>query len=62
MDMLLFEDTKILHRVALNVLKIKEKEILATNGIENLIPCLRKGLRDTEYQENDDLFFKAMLA
>lgn len=58
MDQVLFENTKAMHRIALNVLKIREKEILAVSGIENLIPFLRKGVKGTEFEDNEDLFYK----
>lgn len=61
-DILLYENRKILFKVGLNILKLKESELLLIDGLEELIPCLRQGLKDTIYEEDEDLFFKLMFA
>ena len=60
LDILLFEGIHILFRVGLNFLKLKESELLSVNGMENLLLSLRRGLRDTIYEEDNDLFFRLM--
>ena len=62
MDALLSENNKILYRVALNILKVREKQLLEIDSLEMLIIAIREGLKGTEYEEDDDLFCKSMFS
>ena len=57
MDTFLFERQKILYRVSLAIIKIKEKELLALNGMDRLLPFLTKAFQGPIW-EDDDAFFK----
>ncbi len=59
-EIVLSENLKIIYRASLALLKIKEKELLALSGVDTIVNCIRQGLRGTEYEGNDDQFFKTM--
>lgn len=55
-DVMLNEHTKIFYRVALAILKIKEKTLLNLNGLEDIMNCL-KTFNEPEFKD-EDLFMK----
>ena len=59
-EIILSEKLKIIYRASLTLLKIKEKELLTLSGVDHIVNSIRQGLRGTEYEGKDDLFFKNM--
>jgi Rab-GTPase-TBC domain len=56
-DCLLFERNKIIYRVALAILKIKQKKIVKAKSMEEMM-ALFKEYKEPEFFDNDDKFMK----
>ena len=56
-DCLLFERNKIIYRVALAILKIKQKKIVKAKSMEEMM-ALFKEYKEPEFFDSDDKFMK----
>ena len=63
-DTFLFEKFKILYRVALAIIKIKEKKLLQCKTMDKVMECL-KTFKEPEFQDDDkfiEICFKLSLS
>ena len=56
MDTLLFEKQKILYRISLAILKIKEKELLTEKGMADILSNLTKKFTEPQWEDEDGFF------
>lgn len=64
LDSFLFEKFKILYRVALAIIKIKEKQLMKLEGLDKITDCL-KSFKEQAFQDDDefiDVCFKIKLS
>ena len=57
MDTFLYEKQKILYRISLTILKIKEKELLTKKDLCSMLPLINKEFEGPIW-EDEDAFFK----
>ena len=60
LDIFLYEGYKIIYRVALSILKIKEKELIAAKDFDNIVVCL-KNFKHEKFRD-EDLIIKTSLS